>query len=430
MQLVLVFAFDHDANEGFGAGGADHDAAFVFKFGFQFANFFLNPCVVFVGVFFLVVDFGVDEDLGVGGHEGVEFAHGLVCFGHDFQEVEAGGQAVAGGVVAAEDDVAGLFAAEDVAFFEHFFQDVAVADFGLDEVDAFFFEEAIKADVGHDGADDGGVIEFAFGFEAFSADGEDVVAVEDIAFFVHGDDAVGVAVEGEAHVSACVFYEGLNFFGGGGAALGVDVGAVGGGVDGHDFGAEPREDFFGQFAQGAVSRVDGDFCAGKVAVHEAHEVVFVVDDAGQVFFLLTDGFGIDGDRGVVGIGEPLFDFFFHGVGEFESFIGEDFDAVVFEGVVGCGDDDAHGGAVFSGEVGDAGGGNDGEVRAVDAACHEACGEGHGEHGAGLSRVSAGEDEGLFGAGFVNALGQDASKFHGKFRCKFFVCDAADAVGSK
>ena len=98
--------------------------------------------------------------------------------------------------------------------------------------------------------------------------------------------------------------------------------------------------------------------------------------------------------------------------------------------MGCGDDDAHGGAVFTGEVGDAGGGNDGEVDAVDAACHEARGDGHGEHGAGLSRVSAGKDEGLFGAGFVNALGQDASQFHGKFRCKFFVCDAADAVGSK
>ena len=50
---------------------------------------------------------------------------------------EGGEEAVTGGAVVEEDDVAGLFAAKDAAGSEHFFENVAVADVGAGEGDAF-----------------------------------------------------------------------------------------------------------------------------------------------------------------------------------------------------------------------------------------------------------------------------------------------------
>ena len=83
---------------------------------------------------------------------------------HDRQQLEGGDQAVAGGVVLQENHVAGLFAAQDVALGPHFFQDVAVTDFGFRDGDALPFAHLEQAQVAHDGGDDGILFQLALAF--------------------------------------------------------------------------------------------------------------------------------------------------------------------------------------------------------------------------------------------------------------------------
>ena len=73
------------------------------------------------------------------------------------------------------------------------------------------------------------------------ADADDVVAVDELALGVDGQDAVGVAVEGQAEVGAPLRHRLLQVAGIGRAAPGVDVGAVGLRVQHRDLGAERLE---------------------------------------------------------------------------------------------------------------------------------------------------------------------------------------------
>ena len=89
-------------------------------------------------------------------------------------------------------------------------------------------------------------------------DGEDLVAVDDLAAPVHREAAVGVTVQGEADVGAVLEDRGLQHLEVGRPAALVDVGAVGLGADRDDLGTgvaqRPRPDGRG----GAVRAVEDD----------------------------------------------------------------------------------------------------------------------------------------------------------------------------
>ena len=67
-----------------------------------------------------------------------------------------------------------------------------------------FVHGATEAEVGHHGDDDGVVVQPAPLVQVDGADGDDLVAVDQLAIVVDGQHPVGVAVEGEAGVGSGV----------------------------------------------------------------------------------------------------------------------------------------------------------------------------------------------------------------------------------
>ncbi len=110
---------------------------------------------------------------------------------------QGGEDPVAGQAVAAEDDVAGLLAAELEAVGLEGVGDVAVPDRRLDDPDAPRREGLAKAEVAHDRHDDRPAGEQATVQQVEGEHGEQLVAVDELAGVVDGEHPVGVAVEGD-----------------------------------------------------------------------------------------------------------------------------------------------------------------------------------------------------------------------------------------
>ena len=119
---------------------------------------------------------------------------------HGLHDLDGGQNAVAGVGVLAENDVAGLLAADEVAVGPHVFVDVFVAHVGLFIVDPQRIQGLVQAEVGHDGGNDGVVGQLLPLLHVRAVQIEDAVAVHQVALLVHGQAAVGVAVKGEADV--------------------------------------------------------------------------------------------------------------------------------------------------------------------------------------------------------------------------------------
>ena len=81
------------------------------------------------------------------------------------------------------------------------FQDVTVADCRFADADAGLAEGDLQAEVAHDGGHQDVVLELAGCFQGHGEDGHDLVAVHFVAFVVHGEAAVGVAVVRDAQVA-------------------------------------------------------------------------------------------------------------------------------------------------------------------------------------------------------------------------------------
>ena len=91
----------------------------------------------------------VDEHLRIAAHDLPQAREsGLPVSLHDRGELQRGDEAVAGRVVLEEDDVARLLAAEHRARRLQLLEHVAVADLGLDDVDAALAHRDLEAEVG------------------------------------------------------------------------------------------------------------------------------------------------------------------------------------------------------------------------------------------------------------------------------------------
>ena len=179
----------------------------------------------------------VDEYLRVLLHDAGKVGEGAAGALEHGQQLQSRHQAVTGGVVLQEDDMAGLFAADDGAVREHALQNVAVAHSSLDHLKALLLHSDGEAKVAHDGRDNLGVGELAASGEVRTADSQDVVTVDLIALAVHEQYAVGVAVVGQTDVSMGAQHELAQGLEVRRAALNVNVGAAVIGVDGMNRGA-------------------------------------------------------------------------------------------------------------------------------------------------------------------------------------------------
>ena len=352
---------------------------------------------------------------------------------HGGEQLQRGDDAVAGGLVVEEDEVAGCFTADHGTFLLHHLEHVAVADFAGARFDADFFERGEKAEVTHDGGDEQVVFEEAEFLVVLAADGHDVVAGDFLAVFIDGNHAVAIAIEGEADVGFQFAHLGTEVLRVLRAAVVVDVHAVGFAMDGSDVGAEFAEDDGGGLVGGAVRAIEHDlrafeghrFREGVFAEHDvaAHGVVDAVR--------LADFTGGGADVFHAPAGDEIFDFVLFGVGEFEAIAGEDLDAVVLIGIVGGGDHHAGIGAHAARDEGDAGRAHRADEVDVDAHRADAGGEGGFEHVAAYAGILTDHDRVTPVRMFFADVRGGAANLKGQLRGHgVHVRDAANTVGSK
>lgn len=141
LDVGVVFGFDHYAGELFRAGIAEDDAAVFAESGLGFGEGAGNFGERFErGLGFY---FDVDDDLRVvleAFDEGFDFA----AHGNERSNFYGGEKAVACRTIFEKNDVAGLFAAEDVAAAEHFLENIAIADGSAGEGHPFAGEDALE----------------------------------------------------------------------------------------------------------------------------------------------------------------------------------------------------------------------------------------------------------------------------------------------
>src|SRR5262249_28862069 len=110
---------------------------------------------------------------------------------------------------------------------QHFFEDIAVADGGARESDAFARENSFEPEIGHRSSHDAVSFEFVLRLEMARGRQENSIAVDDLSGFANEESAVGIAVEGHAKLGALTKHALLQAVEMQGAATRVDITAVG-----------------------------------------------------------------------------------------------------------------------------------------------------------------------------------------------------------
>ena len=236
-----------------------------------------------------------------------------------------------------------LLAAQRVPARGQGLEHVAVAHRGLDHVDAPLAHGQAEPQVGHHGDDHGVARQHAPLVAVEGEDGDQVVAVDQLAPVIDHQHPVGVAVEGDAQVGAPLDHVGLQVAGVGGPAAVVDVDAVGRPVDHVDLDAQAAQDVGRHRGGRAVGAVDHRPQAGEApALQRGHDgpAVAAVHALGhdQRTDRRADGVGVRRAAPAAEQGAELgLELLLDGVGQLASAGREQLDAVVGEGVVGGGD---------------------------------------------------------------------------------------------
>ena len=237
--------------------------------------------------------------------------------------------------------MAGLFAAQRVAAAQHLLQHVAVAHRGLHGGDAHVLQGQLQAQVAHDGHHQRIVGQLALGLLGPGQDAHDLVAVDHVAVLVHGQAAVGVAIEGHAHHGVGGLDHGLQLLGVGGAGVLVDVVAIRRGVDHHHLGARTAQRLRGHHRGGAVRAVGHDLQPlerlglGLVRADRGDGGDQVVDiQVGGGHRVMADASHAGAGGTFPVLAEHRLDLVFLGVGQLESAACEELDAVIRHRIVG------------------------------------------------------------------------------------------------
>ncbi len=121
---------------------------------------------------------------------------------------DGGEDAIARGGMVGEDHVSGLFPAERETAGAERFEHVPVSHCGLDHVDPSVAHRKTESEVGHHRDDDGVVTQFSTGAQIVGDDADDVVAVDDLAGVIDGDQPIGITVERDADICAVLDHSG------------------------------------------------------------------------------------------------------------------------------------------------------------------------------------------------------------------------------
>ena len=150
----------------------------------------------------------------------------------------------------------GLLAAERQAARHHLLHHVLVADRAPHDVDVRVAQCDLEADVAHHRRHDGAALEPPFALQLAPAHEQHRVAIDDATEVIDEDRAIAVTVERHAHVAAGVDDRFRQSFRMGGAAVEVDVPAIGLVTDDERLEPKITEQTGSNRRRGAVGAVD------------------------------------------------------------------------------------------------------------------------------------------------------------------------------
>ena len=344
---------------------------------------------------------------------------------HEREDLERGEDAVAGGVMLAEDDVARRLAAELRAGPRHLLPDVAVPHLRATELDPRAPEERFERTVRHHRADHDRRVQLVVSREVARGEREHDVAIMDAAGRVDGDDAIAVAIEGEADVRLLVHHRARQRLWRGRAAALVDVLPVGLIEEREHLGAGAREHGRRDAVRRAVRAVERDTHAGERRRDRPEE--------GFVLLHQTPGVTDKTDarlrraRHRIGTGHEALDLVLDLVRELLAAVVEELDPVVGRRVVRSADDRAGEELLLRRQVGQPGRRDVTHEAYVDADGAEARGERPLEHPAAPAGVAT-DDDGVAAA--AQGVAGGATKPQGQLGRELLVGDATDAVGAE
>ena len=153
--------------------------------------------------------------------------------------------------------MAALFAAEIQISLHHFLNDIAIANFRPDNFAADRAERFIEPEVAHHRGDQRLLREPAGFQEVDRGNGQDLVAIHQLAVFVAKQNAVGIAVMGDAELRPRFLHDALDLTRERAAAFRVDVCPVRLVVHDRDGRAQLAQNAGCRFVGGAVRHVHG-----------------------------------------------------------------------------------------------------------------------------------------------------------------------------
>ena len=288
-------------------------------------------------------DVHVPEFLRIGDEQAGEFRQRPPPLAHDPQDLKSGKETVAGCAVFTENKMAGLLPAKESPLLAHGRHDMAIAYVGTDKRTAPLLHEHFKRHVAHDRGHKDVARKLALLHEILRAQGHDLVAIQNGAFFVHDDEAIGIAVQSKPNIGPRLADLRGHSLGVQGTAAVIDIQPVGLRTDFNDFGAQllkgqRRDPIVG--AIGAVNDHPQPF-KGQVrgeTVFEIHDVTTrsVLDFIGTAG---VRGFGIIPVK--IRVQHHFRHAIFIGIRDFEPFGVEKLDPIVAEWIMRRGDDHPH-----------------------------------------------------------------------------------------
>ena len=241
--------------------------------------------------------------------------------------------AVTGGGEGAENRMTGLFTADVIATFQHFFQHMAITYGCANQIQSIVTAKFMQAQVGHHRGYNGVAAELTLAFHAGSTHSQHLIAVNGITLFIHQQTAISVTIECNAQIVTANHHTLGQRFQMCGAAAVVDVDAIGCHMYKISHQRQHTEELRRRGRGRAVGAVYQNTHTGQIAIdgriqmmnivflHLAHAVITLAD--------LAMGFDLHGSLGKDQLLHTLFRF----VRKLIALCIKDLDAVMFIRIV-------------------------------------------------------------------------------------------------
>ena len=287
--------------------------------------------------------------------------------------------------------------------------------------------ELEQADVAHHCAHHGALGQLILADEIAGEYCQQHIAVHHFAPFVHGDDAVGVTVKGDAQVIAAFHHPGTELLDVGAAAVHIDIDAVRGVVDD----AEVRPDGCEELPGGGAGCAVG-------TVHQHPDALGPCrGSGGQILHIVGSGIVVHPDASEVlsvhqrihpqVVQDQFLDLLLIAVGEFIALGIKELDAVVLIGIVTGGDDKGSVRLIFPGQIGHARCGDHAQQGHISAHRAESCRNGALQHAAGDPGVPPDEKMRVGIAPLLDNRCRCTAQIQCQFRCHIHTGYAPDSV---